>query len=375
MAQTLGIACCLTITISLSAIAQSVDPLLIDRSDPLIPQGYGRRALSSFEKYRIQKEITKLDEIAQDELDRGNTNSAIEHWYRRLRLTRAIEKSEIQALGKIGAIFWSENRSEDVRNVANRLIAIQAEANTAQKLPDRLLNPLAMAYESVRYLDKAIAIYEQSMAKGSTKQGKTLNKLGELYLDIFDYDNAAKIYQKKLEQNISKEEQEIILKTLIEIYDQEGQSQQSIVAKKSLIEQYSIDKKNKQIPALKIAIAFDYETLNQIEKAIQTYNKAFKMASNTKQLLIANDALMGLSRIYEKQNNINKAIDTYNKLLTIQQQSYNYYGLINTYDTLGKIYLESNRQYRAKESFQKGLNIAETINYKVEYFRERLKFL
>ena len=354
------------------AVAQPADPLQIERSDPLIPKGYGKRELSSFEKYRLQKEIVKLDKNAKNKLNRGNASLAMELWYRRLRLTRIIgTKAEIKALGKIGAIAWQENFTDDVRNIANRLSAIQTTEAMDKNVSFELLNDLALAYESVRYLDKAIDIYEQ-ISLNRTNKNKIIDKLGELYLDVFDYDNAAKIYQQKLKGDISPKKQETIFKTLVEIYDKTQQVNRSIDIKKQLVKHYIRKNKRKEIPALKIAIAQDYETLTQAQKAISFYQQAFDTALKNKQLAIASDALTKRGKL-QQEKNIKQAIDTYNKLITVQQQSYNYYGLINTYDTLGKIYLKSNKPNKAKQFFQQGLNVAITLNYRIKYFRDRLK--
>jgi tetratricopeptide (TPR) repeat protein len=357
------------------AIAQSDNPLLFDRQDPIIPMGYGKRELSSFEKYRLEKAIAKLDRDAQNELEQNRVDAAMELWYRRLRLTRLIDTEvEIEALGKVGAIAWSENRSLDVRNIANRLMAIQTES-TDSKRSLLLLAPLAIAYEQVRYLDRAAAIYQQILATEKTPQAKTLEKLGQLYLGIFDYDRAAAIYQQILGQKTSTQQQEPILKTLIEIYHHTKQISQAIAAQEQLIQQYFQNQKNNQIPALEIAIARDYQALKQTNKALEAYNRAFEEASATKQLAIASDALIGKVSLYQQQGNLEQAINTYNKLLVIQQQAYNYYGLVNTYDSLGKISLKLNQNKKAKDFFQLGLSIAEKLDYKAKYFRDRLKSL
>ena len=359
-----------------AAIAQHVDPLLLDSKDSLIPIGYGRRELSSFEKYRIKKEIAKLDQAAKNELDRNKIDSAMKLWYRRLRLTRIVDtKAEIEALGKVGAIAWSENRSVDVRNIANRLIAIQTEKGTDKKLSSSLLVPLATAYEKVRYLDKAAAIYQQILANNKKSKPKTLEKLGELYLGIFDYDNASKVYQKLLAEATSKEQKQLHLKALIEIYHNTEKHSKAIAARKQLIQQYTTDNKNNKIPALEIAIAQGYQTIKQIDKALQAYDRAFKKASDTKQIAIARDASLGKARLHQQIGNTEQAVNTYNKLLAIEQQTYNYYGLINTYDTIGKIYLKSGQKKKAKQSFKLGLEQAQKLNYKVDYFRDRLKSL
>ena len=355
-----------------ASLTQPTDPLVIDRNDPLIPQGYGRRELSSFEKYRIQKEIANLDKAAKNKLDRGNTTLAMELWYRQLRLARIIgTKAEIKALGKVGAIAWSENLGTDVRNIADRLITIQADENKNKELSPELLGGLASAYESVRYLDKAIDAYQQKLDQDQATESKTLDKLGQLYLGIFDYENAALIYQEKLAKK-KIEDREAVLKTLKDIYDSAGETNKSIATKQQLIKQYINQNKKQKIPALEIAIAHDYETLKQDKKAIAAYRKAWETASKAKQLALASEALIGIGKLHQEQGNLERAIDTYNKLLVIQQQSYNYYGLINTYDTLGKISLKSNQIDKAKQYFEQGLEIAKTLDYKIEYFRDQI---
>ena len=362
--------CCWGIAVlTPTAIAQPIDPLQIDRSDPLIPKGYGRRQLSSFEKYRLQKEIAKLDKNATTELKLNNVDLAKKLWYRRLRLSRVLgTQAEVKALGKVGAIAWQENLGEDVRNIAARLEAIHAAEATNNK-SSVLLNELAVAYESIKYLDKAVDIY-QHLATNPNHKNKANDKLGELYLALFDYDRAAKIYQTKLANATSQKEQKTIVLTLVEIYDRNGQTNKSIEAKEQLLKYHSGEKQPKEISALKIEIAQDYETLRQVQKAIEFYQQAFDLAFKNQLLAIASDALERIGKLQE-QENIAQAIETYNRLIAIQQQSYNYYGLINTYDILGKIYLKSN-QNKAKHFFQRGLDTAITLDYKVEYFRDRL---
>ena len=102
------------------AQTQPANPLEVNQSDPLIPDGYGKRPLTSFEKYRIEKAIVDLNQTAQAELERGNADRAFTLWYRQLRLTRVIDTSaEIKALGEIGAIAWQENRGADVLLLAD----------------------------------------------------------------------------------------------------------------------------------------------------------------------------------------------------------------------------------------------------------------
>ena len=349
------------------------NPLLtVDKSDRLIPSGYGRRELTSFEKYRIEEAIPELDRAAETQLQQGNDDEAFKLWYRRLMLTRALDSiQEIEGLGKIGAIAWKENRGTDVRNIAERLIAIEEELTS--QISFEVLNKLATAYQQIRYLDKATDIYQQIVVNSKKQNNpiaeqKNLETLGELYLDRFNYTGAADVYQELLTLTEPNEpKQAVYLQNLADIYDNLAQSEQAIVVKQRLIALNSDSQKGKTAD-LFMAIARDYETLNQIDEAIEAYNRAMEIALANRELATASDILSRLGEIYQGKQ-IDKAIATYDRLLKIQQQTNNYYGMLDTYDILGKIYLDSDKT-KSKQYFQQGLELATSLNYKVKYFSE-----
>lgn len=360
----------------------------INQSDPVIPPGYGRRELSSFEISRIKKTIAELNKSAQGELQQGNIDPAFELWYRQLKLTRAIDtQAEIKALGQIGAIAWQENRGFDLRNIAERLISLEAEISTKKTLSLDLLEQFVTAYQQVRYLDQAINI-QTKIANISRRNSnysliveqENFEVLGKLYLAKFDYLNAAKTYQTLLSLNDNQNSEFPIvnksafyLQTLVNIYDHTAQINQAIATKQRLVKHYQNTKKSNKIAELEIEIARDYETLNQIPNAITAYNQTWKIADQNQQLAIANDALTKLGELYQAERQVDQAIKTYTNLIETQKQSYNYYGLINTYDTLGNIYLKSNQKVKAKQSFQQALILAKSLNYKVDYFQSQIK--
>ena len=365
------------------AQSQSTNSLLskISQQDAVIPAGYGKRKLTSFEKYRIQQEIDQLNQSALKKLEQGNDDDAFEQWYRYLKLTRVLSaKLEVAALGEVGAIAWQKNRGTDVRNIAERLSALQTELMTKGSLSEPRLKQLATAYQQLRYVDRVIAIYQQilnlaAQENDAVAEAKALMMLGELYLARFDYDNAAKIYEQMLALSNNTQlnkQSKSYLHTLIEIYDRTGNAKSAITSKQRLIKEYQKVPNPNKIPALEIAIARDYETLKQQAQAINTYERAFKLASQTQQLAIANDALTQLGKIY-LHNNQEQAIATYRRLLKLQQQSYDHYGLINTHKQLGNLYLQSNQKSQAKQSFQQGLKLAQSLDYQVEYFQQQVR--
>ncbi len=383
-----GVICFLVGQDTVLSQTKITNPLDITRSDPLIPSGYGKRELTSFEKYRIEKAIAQLNQTAHKELDRGKIDRAFELWYRHLRLTSIIDTdAEIKALGKIGAIAWQENRGTDVRNIAERLITIQKKITAKKPLSSSLLTKLAKAYQQVRYLHKAINIYQQLLVNSKKAddliaEQKNLEILGELYLARFDYQEAADIYQELLDlatiinqKSEPTNKEEVYLETLIDIYDRTAQTDKAINIKKRLIEQYSATQQINKILPIKMAIAQDYETLKQLDKAIETYNQAFSLASKNQKLAIASDTLTRLAELYQQSDRTDDAIRAYAKLIKVQQQSYNHYGLINTYDILGKIYLKLNQKSQAKQYFQRGLDLAKSLNYKVDYFNYQIEHI
>lgn len=355
----------------------------VDRRDPLIPPGYGRRKLSNFEIYRLEQKINQLEQTASQELQQGNTDRAFELWYRQLKLARAINPEvEIEALGKVGAIAWQENRAVDLRNIAHRLVAIK-QGITIADLSSQLLEKLAIAYQQVKYLEQAIAI-EQQILKNSRQQQnlvavkENLQILAELYVANFDYSLAAKTYQELLtlaEAKSNSKQVSFYLTTLIDLYDRTGQTKLAIATRKHLIKNYTKNNKLDQVARLELAIAHDYEALNQTTKAREAYERGFTLASATQQLAIANDALESLGKLYLKEGKETKAIATFTQLENVQRQSYNHYGLINTYDILGKIYLKLEQRKEAKQYFQQALELAKTLDYKVDYFNDQLSKL
>lgn len=355
----------------------------IDARDPVIPPGYGKRELSSFEVYRIEREIKKLDQNAQSEWQQGNPDRAFELWYRQLKLARAINPEvEIIALGNIGAIAWQENRAEDLRNIANRLIAVEQEISLEDSSP-KLLKHFAKAYGQVRYLAQEIGIYQQILSNHQQQNNlgavtETLETLGKLYIAQFNYPKAALTYQELLSLAEAKssatasQQVDFYLNTLLNLYDRTNQIKPAIATRKRLIANYTKSKKLEPVARLQLAIAHNYAALNQPKKAQVAYEQAVDLASATQQLAIAKQALRSLGKLYLQQGQDEKAIATLTQLLKLQQQSYDHYGLINTYDTLGKISLASGQKKLAKDYFQQALELAQTLNYNVEYFKRQI---
>ncbi len=376
------------LSINLLATAQSntTNALEIPAHDPLLPPPNIERDLSPLEIRRIRREITNINQQATTELGNGNPEIAFQLWFRELRLQRALGiKEEITALGRIGGIAWQQNRGVQLRTIAERLIVIEQEAQTENNFNSEFLSTIALAYQQVKYLDSAINIYqiilkEIRQQEDVVAEQKNLEVLGKLYLAQFDYLPAASIYEELVtlvENNLTKEENKQSLETylveLVEIYHHLKQPEAAIKIKKQLIDQYIMEGKITSIATLKISLGNDYQNLEQPQLASQSYQEAYTLASSLQQVALATDALNQLAILYQQENQLELAIATYQQLIDTSEKANNFYGLMNAYDSLGNIYLEIKDYSQALASFEAGLAIAKSINYRVDYFTDKIQ--
>ncbi len=363
------------------------DPLATPQSDPLLPPANARRELTPLEKRRIKNAIVEIDREAKNQLSQRNIEPAFELWFRELRLQRAIGLlEEITALGRIGVIAWQESRSEELRIIARRLNVIEQEIIAEKEFDLELFTNLGNTYRQVRYLDRAVNIYEQILTEVSQQYNSALEEknlviLGELYLAKFDYVQAGIVYEKLLAitpqdvQNIPKDkpdQQETYLLKLINIYDSSTQPEKAIIVKEQLVQKYSAQERPEQIASIKISLAKDYQAINEIELAQLSYQEAYILAQSLQQIALANEALEKLAILYQTNNQLSLASQTYLQLFDINEQANNAYALLEICDHLGGIYLLQNDYNQSLYFYGRGLEIAQLLNYRLDYFQNQI---
>jgi tetratricopeptide (TPR) repeat protein len=296
---------------------------------------------------------------------------------------------EIAALGRVGAIAWEKNRSADLTIITQRLVEIEQQATAEAELSPQLLTSLGQAYQQLRELDRAINIYQQILTDArqqndTNTERATLETLGKLYLAKFDYLQAANIYEELLsfarqrqKETVNNREDnssttETYLRQLIEIYNQSLQPAKALPLKQELAEKYLEDRQIEQLAPLKIAIADDYQAMKQLQKASQNYQEAYTLALSLQQFALAGDALQKLAELHHVSQQPDKALQAYQKLLVVNQNSYDYYGLMNTYDRMGQIYWEQANYPLALSAYERGLAVAQSLNYRVDYFTTQI---
>ncbi|HEY9610940.1 hypothetical protein [Allocoleopsis sp.] len=357
-----------------------VNPLEITKPDPLLPRIPKRGTLSPEEQSRLRSAIDELDAQGLALYKEKKADEAFDVWYRGLRLRRVLDRvEEVQALGRVGEIAWQNTRKFDAQVITKRLQEIQKEAEDKKALNLELLQALGQAYQQVRFPEPAVKVYQQILAQerqqGDTEaQEATLKTLAQLNMDWFNYPQAAAVYEDLLTQAQARGDRVnelAYLEQLVYIYNKAQQPENALRMKQKLAATYPPT--DPRLPALKIAIATDYEALNELDPASQNYQDAYKLAWALRQWAYASEALQKLAALYHTHNQSDYALQVYDVLIKTQQQSYNFYGLMNTYDKMGQIYLEQRKYSQALDVFQRGMQLAKSLQYQENYFAEQLE--
>ncbi|TBR60758.1 hypothetical protein B4U84_07905 [Westiellopsis prolifica IICB1] len=366
-------------------------PLEITTPDPLLPRNpdKDKQPLSVIEQLRLETELDKLNQQATAKLQAGDELGAFDIWNRELRLRRYLGSiKEVQALGRVGAVAYQKSNRPEVQYITQRLQAIQKQAKS-QKTPNlELLQALGQAYQQVRSPQNAVEMYQQVLTavrqqQNPAKEVEILQAIAQVHLSWFDYTKAADTYQELLKLAIARGDsvnELVYLQRLAYIYEQGRQPQQAIEIQNRLSEIYQRQNNLTQLPALKLAIASDYESLakknpNLLQEAFNNYQQAYTIAWQSQQYVRAGEALQKLITLYRSQGQIQEALQASEILVQTQQLASNFYGLMNAYDQIGKMQLERKDYPQALQAFQKGLELAQQLKYEEDYFSGQIQKL
>lgn len=354
------------------------NPLEITTPDPLLPRP--NQPLSPQERQNLAAALDQLNVQAQARLAAEDRVGAFDTWNRELRLRRALGTlAEVQALGRVGAIAWSENERPQAQIITRRLQTIQQlQSQPATDLT--LLRSLGYAYRQVRSPQQALEVYNQIFAierqQNAFAAENTLRTIAELHLSWFDYPQAAESYEELL--NLASTRGDRVgevnyLQQLAYIYDRARQYQQAVTVKQRLAELYLNESQFTQVPAIRLAIAADYQALGQIQQAFQNYQEAYASAWSLQQYARAGDALRRLIALFRTRGQVAEALQTSQILLEADQRAANFYGLMNTYDQIGQIHLQNGNDNAALSAFEQGLAISQQLQYQQPYFTQQIQ--
>lgn len=352
--------------------------------DPLLPAMTVDRPLSPPEKDVLRSALVELQNQALAELQAGNIPGAFEIFNRELRLRRYLSiPEEVAALSRVGAVAWRQSQVTELRLITERLQQIEQQIEARPEGNPNLPLRIAEAYETIRAKDQAVALYTKLLTQAQQQQNvnrqiQLLTALGNLHLSWFEYPSAAAAYEQLSQVAEAKGDrttQATALEQLARIYTENNQPTQAIASQQKLVELYRSQRNLQPVPGLKLAMGEGFAALGQTDAAIANYQEAFAVARSVQQLAYASDALQRLATLYRTQNRFDEALAAYRLLLDVEQQSYNTLGMMNTYDQIGQLLKERGNQPQALVAFQQGLQLAQQLRYKVDYFNTQIQTL
>ncbi len=348
-------------------------------SDPLLPPMLDGK-LTPFRERLLGESCQRLDQQAQDLLKKGQPDKAFELWYREINLRHYLGlKEEIESLGRIGKIAWDNNRTVDIKIITKKLKSIQTNLETKKQINLETLDLLFNAFENLHSLDDLLLIQQRKLdliEKNSLLEEAALESTAKIYLDKFDYPDAAKIYEillKKVQSRSDSVKEAEYLTKLSEIYDQDSQPNSSIVNKERLVNIYSQSGQTNLLVSLLISLGNDYKSLKDYPKANENYQKAFNLAWSLKYLGFSEEALTDIADLYVQTKQFYYALSAYRSLIVVQRKSYNYYGLMQTYNKMGDIYFDNQNYNSALDCFKNSLKFARSLKYQTDEYAKKIQ--
>jgi len=393
------------------------DPLLPNRPSP------DRIQLTEFEQEQLRSKLDILNQEASQLLASKKPNEAFLLWFRELRLRRLLGlREEIFALARVGETAWKNNRTRDLRDITERLQAIQIQIqpkvqaqDTPQKgtrqdstrqnsnnpdpnTPDplELHEYLALAYQILRSPQLALSIYEprlQVLRERLLPQNKifsqekltasnldpieafkTLNAIGTIHLDWFRYEKASRTYAdllalSRLAQNPASEA--LYLIQLTYIAEQRSRPQEAIAPLEDLIKLYANQPEVQ--PALHLRLAENYDAAKQTEKAEQTYQAAFTLGQALSQNSYGHRALFKLGDLYRRTDRLEAAAQVYDYLVDAEHGAYDLHEAMKAADSLGQIRDQQKNYPAAIAAYEQAQAIALRLMLKPEALQTRLQ--
>jgi len=382
----------------------SPNPLEITTPDPLTPAS---ESLSSTQRDELTAALEELNLEAAAKLQAGDGAGAFEIWFRELRLRRYLgPAAEIAALSRVGSVAWSNSKNLELQLITKRLQAIQKQVKSQVPVNTELLPALAAAFQQVRAKGPTVEVYQEILENARQNQdilaqGQILKAIALIHVNWLSYDKAASVYEELatlIQENralfaansavqnsavvagngappqpVTPPTEVDTLRQLAYVYQQSKQPLKAIAAREKLTSVYLNLQNASAIPALKFAIATDYETIGQINLAAQYYQEAYNLAVPIQQYAQASEALEKLALLYRSQKQWEPTLRIYQMQLLLEERAYNFYGLMNAYDNIGQVYQEMTAYDKALEAYQKGLEVAQRLGHRQEYFGKKIQ--
>ena len=397
------------------AIAQQVSPELRDSflsnpltrepRDPLLPALPVNRDYSPLERQAIANNLNQLNQAARQLLEQGQADDAFSLWRRELTLRRVLGTTEeFEAIRRVAAIAWAEQRPTDVQLLTLRTReiweAIKTSLGTVEEDtlggPDpgvpqdslvsgaptadiATLTKLGQTFTVLRDIDSAVEVYQQAILLSADRPAEQTAKqltLAELHLEWFQFAEATNLYLDLLRSARASNDidSEIIyLEQLAYTYQQAKSLPNAVRAQTDLLTMYQQQGQEDEFPELMVAIAQNYRQLNLHTNAIDYYRAAYQAAQRFEQFSFSAQVLKELGSLYESLALTDEALGAYTLLIPVEEQAYNAYGVMTAYDNIGQLQRRKGNMLEALKAFEKALVIANRLGLPEDYFIEQIE--
>ena len=250
--------------------------------------------------------------------------------------------------------FLKEYQAKSKQSTKNRINKLETELPVIEQSQDfskiiKSYNDLALHYQTSQNYQKALEYYNKSIVLIEKTLGKEHIDLAKIY------DSMANIYNNLM----NKEKQlEFLLKALNARKDILNQIQST----NDIID----DENSLYIPAMGLSenynsIASTYETLGDLEKAVEYYEKANELGRRIKSMFFNETDKITLGEIYAKLGKHQKALEIHHEYL---EENKNFYGEEHentalAYMVLASSYKNANNIDKSQEYYNKALKIFE----------------
>ena len=320
----------------------------------------------------VVDEITELLKRADQQLDRGQFQEALETYQQLLNIVRALRSYQIalinlegQTLGLIGQVYTKLQQYPQALQSYQQALRI-AQATEDKKQEGSILNEIGEVYlswdeysQALQFLKQALVIRQELDDKGA--EGVTLNNIGAAYNYLSKFQQALELFNRALaiHRAVGSRIGEAQSLTGIGVaFRNLSQYQQALEFHKQALDIYrEVGDRQREGGSLE-NIAVVYEKLAQSSQALEFYGQALDIYMEVGDR--RGEARM-LSEIalyyYVWRGDASTALAIYEEALTIQREIGDRVGELRTLNNIGYHYIKLNQYTRGLEFFEQALVI------------------
>lgn len=261
-----------------------------------------------------------------------------------------LEKEEKNELGiarakRLLAIVQKKLKNYDAAiELYQESLAIQKQQKNHKKIAG-LYNNIALLYKSKNEFIKALQYYHKSINLRDSigdKKGLIISykNIGAFYNDLKKYERALVELEKGRKLGVELQDSIQLSSILLNMgasYNYLKQVDSALIYfNRSLTIKEKLQLKNKE--AIYNNIGSIKEKKNELDEAINLYNKSITVATENKNEIQLIDAYYNIGRTYKKKKQYTKALDYYFKALALAEKHKKEYRILDILSGIGKVY-------------------------------------